>query len=397
MSRSSSQRGYSISEVLIALGLLGMVGSLTLYVTRSGFGANDTDDKKLDRAYAQSYILHQISCSKTLANGPCPNSMYIDGLSVDGRILISSSGTNYPNSNSNAKLRIRCQGSELFPEYSDGAANYTPLLGNNISIPCYPVRIYGIDNNNDIYEINPITKTTNRVRQNVVNPLALNPYSNSLAYDPSREHILFTGPDLNLKCWSKSTNTVTDAGSLGLTSDPANAEFYDNSYWFFQAGSNRLNKVRLNYNAAGMPIVSTTTYYDIEGMNLPIPPATGPNTNGFGDIAINQNTGMLYAYTTRGRFYSINLNGAPTNTFVEIKPGIDTGALGLQITFNTDDNILYGHSFVTGDWYTINLTNGALTSINFVTTPAKDPNNPSGPFQGFRDVGGAAWPKWNPN
>jgi hypothetical protein len=57
--------------------------------------------------------------------------------------------------------------------------------------------------------------------------------------------------------------------------------------------------------------------------------------------------------------------------------------LGLQLSFNTDYSVLYGHSYETGDWYTVALGNGARTSIaDFNTKPVGG--------KGFRDLGGAA-------
>jgi hypothetical protein len=52
--------------------------------------------------------------------------------------------------------------------------------------------------------------------------------------------------------------------------------------------------------------------------------------------------------------------------------------LGLQLSFNTDYSVLYGHSYENGAWYEVSTVNGARTPISgFTTTP-------------FRDLGGAA-------
>jgi hypothetical protein len=110
------------------------------------------------------------------------------------------------------------------------------------------------------------------------------------------------------------------------------------------------------------------------------------NTNTFGDIAIDANTGILYASTTRGRFYSLNLTGDPTNTFSQLGAPIATSGtentVGLQLAFNTDYSVLYGHSYETGDWYEVGLADGARTSIAYATAPSGG--------KGFRDLGGAA-------
>jgi hypothetical protein len=59
-----------------------------------------------------------------------------------------------------------------------------------------------------------------------------------------------------------------------------------------------------------------------------------------------------------------------------------TNDLGLQLSFNTDYSVLYGHSYETGAWYEVGLADGARTSIDYATTPVEG--------KGFRDLGGAA-------
>jgi hypothetical protein len=57
--------------------------------------------------------------------------------------------------------------------------------------------------------------------------------------------------------------------------------------------------------------------------------------------------------------------------------------LGLQLAFNTDYSVLYGHSYEDGAWYEVSTGNGGRTLISdFTTTPSGG--------KGFRDLGGAA-------
>jgi hypothetical protein len=246
--------------------------------------------------------------------------------------------------------------------------------------PLPPAFIYGIDNNNDIWQVDPIAKTST-----LVLPQASGT-SNSLAYDTAREDLFYIGQDLRLKYWSAASGTtVGDVGSLPIANNNANnAAFYSNAYWFFDFNSNVLNKISLSYSGTGVnaiPSISGAQAFAIAGMD---PGATGLNTNTFGDIAINANTGILYASTTRGRFYSLGLNGDPTNTFTELAAGLGlSNTLGLQLAFNTDYSILYGHSYEDGAWYEVSTINGARTLItDFSTTPVDG--------KGFRDLGGAA-------
>lgn len=251
-----------------------------------------------------------------------------------------------------------------------------------VAEPVVPAIIYGVDNANDIWEIDPVAKTSSKV---LVQPSGGS--SNSLAYDTSRNQLLLIGPDNGLKYWVQGSGTTVSgvSGTTLPTPDPNNASYYNNAYWFFEFNSNVLNKVNLSYSGTGtsaVPSISSIDTFAINGMNLPNP-GTGLNTNTFGDIAINPNTGMLYASTTRGRFYSLDLSN-PTNTFTELAAALGTeNTLGLQLSFNTDYSTLYGHSYEDGKWYEVALANGARTEIaGFTTLPDGG--------KGFRDLGGAA-------
>jgi hypothetical protein len=113
--------------------------------------------------------------------------------------------------------------------------------------------------------------------------------------------------------------------------------------------------------------------------------------NAFGDIAINP-SGMRYAYTasgTGGNFYSLDLTTAAGGTvcgFNLTSSGTmvsGTAPIGLQISFNEDYSVLYGHNYNDGKWYDINTATGLLTDLNFATTTGTN-------GFGFRDIGGAS-------
>jgi len=127
-----------------------------------------------------------------------------------------------------------------------------------------------------------------------------------------------------------------------------------------------------------VPSVSSLASFPVLGMN-----PTGVNTNSFGDIAIDTNTGTLYAMTSRGRFYSLDLNN-PTLSFNEIvaSPGNDR-SVGLQLSFDLNNNTLYGHNYRSGDWYTIDTGTGAVSQITGFNTLVAG-------GRGFRDLGGSA-------
>jgi hypothetical protein len=232
--------------------------------------------------------------------------------------------------------------------------------------------LYGIDDAGSLYEINPADQTWNVVAVSASSTLA-----NSLAYDQSRQQLFFTNRDLDFQVWDRTSGSLNNLGNaLSVTGEPGNAAYYQDAYWYFDSNSTTLNKASLNY-AGSTPSVASITSFGIAGMA-----ATGDNTNTFGDIAIDTAQGILYASTSRGRFYSVNL-ADPANSFQEIAASAGSDrSFGLQLSFNADSSVLYGHRYSDGSWYTIDTTNGAATQIaGFITTPGG---------AGFRDLGGAA-------
>jgi len=246
--------------------------------------------------------------------------------------------------------------------------------------PLPPAFLYGIDNNNDIYEIDPVAKTSTLA---LAQPAG--GFSNSLAFDTNRNQLFFIGPDNGLKYWVQGSGTTASAVSgPGLVEvDPNNAAYHNNAYWFFEFNSNILKQVNLTYTGTGssaVPSISSVDLFEITGMGLP-PTGSVNNTNTFGDIAINPTTGTLYASTSRGRFYSVDL---ATKTFTQLAASLgNDNTVGLQLSFNTDYSVLYGHSYEDGAWYEVSTINGARTLIpGFSTTPFGS--------KGFRDLGGSA-------
>ena len=238
--------------------------------------------------------------------------------------------------------------------------------------------IYGVDVANDIWQIDPIGQTTTIVATSS----EIGQTANALAYDNSRNQLFFVNAANTFDYWEGATGTIKSVGGLplGLSSDPNNAAFYNDAFYYFEHNSNALHRATLSYTGSGdtaVPSVSALTSYPVLGMN-----ATGVNTNSFGDIAIDTNTGTLYASTSRGRFYSVDLAN-PSLSFNEIVPSPgDDRTVGLQLSFDHVNNTLYGHSYHGGEWYTIDTANGARTQITGFNTLVSG-------GRGFRDLGGA--------
>lgn len=225
--------------------------------------------------------------------------------------------------------------------------------------------IYGIADNNVLYEIN----TVSRGLQPVFNT-GLTGLSNAFAYDAARQQFWFVDAARNLQLWNRGSSliTVAPASTIGST-QPANAAYFNNSYWYFSDATATLNRIPLNYTNPLVPTAGTKQTFSIAGITA--------NTNTFGDIAIDS-SGILFGATTGGQFFSLNLAN-PTSTYTLIKA---SGNPSLQLSFSADFSQLFAQNFAGGQWYTVNRATGAITLIPGFLTPIVGDT-------ALRDLGGA--------
>lgn len=270
----------------------------------------------------------------------------------------------------------------------------SPALGSLVLALAAPVAaqaafIYGIDDSNILWEINPKAKTNRPLLST-----GLSTQSNAFAFDTARGHMFFLNRGgatnatntNNMYQWNSNTNAfnkIADGSALGIAgiAVPANAAYYNNAYWFFKERTSDLLKVSLGYSGPVPEFTGVETF--TPALSLP-----AGSQNGFGDIAIDPNTGTLYAYTSMasgGDFYSLDLSGGTASGFNLIKAG--GSAIGLQLSFNESFTTLYGHDYNDGKWYEVDTATGALTDINFASLVGNDTN---GIPRGLRDIGGSA-------
>jgi len=258
------------------------------------------------------------------------------------------------------------------------AAACVALTGTRDSAGAGLSYIYGIDDDNYVWEVDPAGKTYTRELNT-----GLSGQSNAFAYDTGRDDMYFLSNAKDLYYWNHASTftKLSTAATLGLSSvtQPANAAYYADAYWFFNEGTNTLNKASLSYAGNAPTSVASVTTYAISG----IPGSISAN-NLFGDIAINGNTGVLYAATTTGLFYSVDLGalsgGAGAATVIKNN---GTGNPSLQIAFSSDYATLYATNYAGGQWYTMDVASGNVTSIPGFQTQLKGSN-------GFRDLGGSS-------
>jgi hypothetical protein len=248
--------------------------------------------------------------------------------------------------------------------------------------------IYGVDDANVIWEADPELETFV-----AVNATGLPGVSNAMAYDAERDQFLFINRPLptatdRLYLWDRSS---TGPGSLrqvanyidmllpSTQAQPANAAFYNDAYWFFPnyVPATYLSRLSFTY-VDGVPTEPSLTVFNLGNYAAPL-----YEPGFFGDIAVSPD-GVLYGAQSNGRFFRIDLDalGSTGNAvYTELKaPGVNPS---LQLSFDGNGEVLYGHEFETGAWFTVDLASGDVTPTGF-TSLVPDTGT------GFRDVGGAS-------
>jgi hypothetical protein len=241
---------------------------------------------------------------------------------------------------------------------------------------------YAVGSNNHIYEVSD-TGVRRDVRD--LSGLVGAAMVNGAAFDAGRSQFFFAVPGAtygSLWYWNQATNATPVSLGLLPTARPDNGAYWDGAYWYIQQGTHTLHRVELQYGVSGAPTLASS------GASTALLVGSVPaiNLNFFGDIAITS-AGTLYATTADGNsFYSVSLtSGALSgNKTVSHLGTVGSGAVDkMQLSFDSAGTTLYGHAYDSGQWYTINTANGALTTLAFSSLTA-------GTSNGFQDIGGAS-------
>lgn len=133
--------------------------------------------------------------------------------------------------------------------------------------------IYGIADDNVLDEINTVSQAV----QPVFNT-GLTGLSNAFAYDTARQQFWFVDSARMLRLWNGSSSliTVAPASTIGTT-QPANAAYFNNSYWYFSDATATLNRIPLTYTNPLVPTAGSEQSFSIAGIT--------PSSNTFGNIA----------------------------------------------------------------------------------------------------------------
>lgn len=247
---------------------------------------------------------------------------------------------------------------------------------------------YAVGSNNHLYEVSD-TGVQRDVRD-LSGLVGVTPV-NGAAFDAARSQLFFSVPGSgsgngSLWYWNQATNATPVSLGLLPTARPDNGAYWDGAYWYVQQGTNTLHRIALNYDGAGNP----TGLGAASTASLVHTPALSGGDLWFGDIAIQTLSGSsakLYGATAAGnQFFSVNLtNGALSGNVTASLLGTvgSNGVDKMQLSFDSAGTTLYGHAYDSGQWYTINTANGALTTLAFSSFTA-------GVSNGFQDMGGAS-------
>jgi hypothetical protein len=210
-------------------------------------------------------------------------------------------------------------------------------LAATVAVVCLPQAarasfIYGVDDDNIIYEVNTSTQSSQPVFATGLTGL-----SNAFAYDTARQQFWFVDANRNLQLWNGGSAliTVAPARTIGTT-QPANAAYFNNSFWYFTDATATLNRIPLSYTDPLMPTAGVKEIFTVSGITA--------NTNTFGDIAINPD-GIFFGATVTGRFFTVDLNAATKTQITLLNPGTNPSP---QLSFSADFTKLYGQNFAGG-------------------------------------------------
>jgi hypothetical protein len=243
---------------------------------------------------------------------------------------------------------------------------------------------YSMDNDNNIWEMNPVTRSNNLVNEvgltnsnctTTTGYPSLTKDSNGIAYNTARDQLFFFYKQgagtttYDLLTWNPQSTCIGSLQTirtLNGSSTPANAAYYNNALWYFNPNIlTVLNQLTFDYTG------NTITGSNLTSVNLNNYTSPHYPASFFGDIAINTKTGLLYGSRSNGNCYSIDLNNLNNtsnaiyadlrtiNTFQGSSFGTATQTIcSLQLSFNADYGKLSGTQFCNSpdncNGYTVN-------------------------------------------
>lgn len=226
-----------------------------------------------------------------------------------------------------------------------------------VSRPAQAQYLYGITNGGSLYEINPVTRYTSLV---FTQPITTMTSANGLAWSEANQRMFYfgtVGSSLNFYTWDRTTGIQTQITGSIPAGPVASGTYYGGYYWFVRNNSDNLLRVSFDFSNPSAPKVSSFQDFDHFGG------VSDLGSYGFGDISVRASDGMLFGSSNKGIFRVNVSTGTPTGF-----TSINSDATLYQLGFG-QNNVLYGETSANGNWYTLNTTTGAATSMGYSSSP----------------------------
>lgn len=204
--------------------------------------------------------------------------------------------------------------------------------------------IYGVTDNGEIFAIDMLSGDEVFITGNLSNEGG-NSWPNGLAFDQENGRLYYSDGSARNEIFFYDMDTG-DNHSAGVAGGVvAGAEFAGGAYWYIVNGTDEFRKMT----------------FDADGKNGQDEYVANLGTShNLGDLAVNFSETILYGHSNTSigdAFFSIDLDD--NFAYTEIK---QPAGKNLQIAFGSD-GILYGVTTGTGNWYTIDLTDGTRTDV----------------------------------
>ncbi|WP_162176537.1 DUF4347 domain-containing protein [Synechococcus sp. KORDI-100] len=271
------------------------------------------------------------------------------------------------------------------------------VAAQNLDVMSIGDTFFGVDQVNDVWQINPTFENQPDVGQPFIrvlnlsdpiptpanpNPTKLETHQgsgsggNGVAFDTTKDYLYFfykgavvgdAQPPSSNSVWNIVWWPIGEVQEWGWidppgnnfgskNSIPANASFYDRSLWYFGGGkSNKLYQLKLDYEVGPAPAASQLIEHEVKGY----PPGS------YGDIAIDAE-GVLYGSQSNNdngrKFFSIDLKQLTSpddcpdggcNPYKLLNPNLkvvtpdseEEISVGLQLSFNETYENLFGQTY----------------------------------------------------
>lgn len=127
--------GMSILEVIVSLGLLGLIAITSLQLWKSNIANKQSATANLDQSAVGQFIMNAVSCNKTVEQNQtaCGQGTAVSLFTADGRVIVAAPSGQV----GNVEVRATCTGNSIFPEFrASSQSAWKPVFGGGVPIAC---------------------------------------------------------------------------------------------------------------------------------------------------------------------------------------------------------------------------------------------------------------------